>query len=440
MMYNLFLKNCMLKTRLFCLLLWGLPAVIGWAQTYKNVKIDDTQDGYGPCEPSIVVNPKNPKNIVAGSILNRVHTSKDGGKTWTNTLLTSKTHGVFGDPCLIADKEGNIYYFHLSDPSGKGWANPSILDRIVCQKSTDGGKTWNDGSGMGLNGTKDQDKEWAIVCPKTGNIYVTWTQFDVYGSKEGKDSTHILFATSRDKGETWSLPARINQVGGDCIDDDKTVEGAVPAVGLNGEVYVAWAVNDKIYFDYSTDEGKTWQKEDIIATDLPEGWTIDIPDISRANGMPVTACDVSKGKYKGTIYINWSDQRNGKNDTDIWLVKSTDGGKTWSKPKRVNDDGAGKHQFFNWMAVDPVTGYIHVVFYDRRNYNDSQTDVWLATSKDGGETFQNEKISETPFKPNKYVFFGDYNNISAYKGVVRPIWTRLDGTKLSVWTALIEKK
>ncbi|TAE05344.1 MAG: exo-alpha-sialidase, partial [Bacteroidetes bacterium] len=112
----------------------------------------------------------------------------------------------------------------------------------------------------------------------------------------------------------------------------------------------------------------------------------------------------------------------------------------WSKPKRVNDDGAGKHQFFNWMAVDPVTGYIHVVFYDRRNYNDSQTDVWLATSKDGGETFQNEKISETPFKPNKYVFFGDYNNISAYKGVVRPIWTRLDGTKLSVWTALIEKK
>lgn len=408
---------------------------------YPNVLIDDAQDGFGPCEPSIVINPKNPKNIIAGSILNRVHYSKDGGKTWTNTPLTSKTHGVFGDPCLITDKEGNVYYFHLSDPSGKGWANPSILDRIVCQKSTDGGKTWNDGAGIGQNGIKDQDKEWAVACHKTGNIYVTWTQFDVYGSKKQTDSTHILFSTSSNQGNTWSEPIRINQIGGDCIDDDKTVEGAVPCVGLNGEVYVAWAVNDKIYFDYSTDAGKTWQAQDIVATDIPSGWAIDIPDINRVNGMPVTGCDISpKSPYKGTIYINWSDQRNGKDDTDIWLVKSNDGGKTWTKPKRVNDDGAGKHQFFNWIAVDPITGYIYIVFYDRRNYNDSQTDVWLATSTDGGETFKNEKISEKPFKPNKFTFFGDYNNISAYKGVVRPIWTRLDGTKLSVWTALIHKK
>ncbi len=407
---------------------------------YKNILIDDKQDGYGPCEPSIIINPKNPKNIIAGSILNRVHTSRDGGKTWKNTVLTSKTHGVFGDPCLLADKQGNIYYFHLSDPSGKGWADASILDRIVCQKSTDGGKTWNEGAGIGKNGIKDQDKEWAAFCPKTGNVYMTWTQFDVYGSKNTKDSTHILFSSSTDKGETWSLPTRINQIGGDCIDDDKTVEGAVPCVGLNGEVYVAWAVNDKIYFDYSTDAGKTWQNQDIIATDNPEGWTIDIPNISRANGMPVTGCDLSEGKHKGTIYINWSDQRNGKDDTDVWLIKSTDGGKAWTKPKRVNDDPAGKHQFFNWMAVDPITGHIHIVFYDRRAYSDTQTDVWLATSTDGGETFKNEKISEKPFKPNGITFFGDYNNISAYKGIVRPIWTRLDGTKLSVWTAIINKK
>ncbi len=132
----------MLKHTLACLLSLACLTAVG---QHKNILIDDTQDGYGPCEPSIVINPKNPKNIIAGSILNRVHHSKDGGKTWTNFPLKSKTHGVFGDPCLIADKDGRVYYFHLSDPSGKGWANPSILDRIVCQTSTDGGKTWNEG-------------------------------------------------------------------------------------------------------------------------------------------------------------------------------------------------------------------------------------------------------------------------------------------------------
>jgi hypothetical protein len=50
------------------------------------------------------------------------------------------------------------------------------------------------------------------------------------------------------------------------------------------------------------------------------------------------------------------------------------------------------------------------------------------------------KISTTPFDPSKFVFFGDYNHISAHNGMVRPIWTRLQDATLSVWTALIEIK
>ena len=107
---------------------------------------------------------------------------------------------------------------------------------------------------------------------------------------------------------------------------------------------------------------------------------------------------------------------------------------------KVNDDDTRSHQFFTWMSVDPVTGYIFIVFYDRRNFQDVQTDVYLAWSKDGGETFTNERISESPFSPSDKVFFGDYNHISAYNGSVRPIWTRGDSLELSVWTALIEIK
>ena len=64
----------------------------------------------------------------------------------------------------------------------------------------------------------------------------------------------------------------------------------------------------------------------------------------------------------------------------------------------------------------------------------------MAYSKDGGETFTNEKISATSFKPNAFNFFGDYNNISAHDGKVRPIWTRADDDRLSVWSAIIDMK
>ena len=90
------------------------------------------------------------------------------------------------------------------------------------------------------------------------------------------------------------------------------------------------------------------------------------------------------------------------------------------------------------MAIDQVTGYLWFVFYDRRNYNDENTDVYMAVSTDGGETFINFKVSEEPFLPWSNVFFGDYNNVSAHNNVIRPIWTRLQDGDLSVWTAIVD--
>ncbi|MGB0525185.1 MAG: sialidase family protein [Flammeovirgaceae bacterium] len=419
-----------------CFLFLSFSAV----SQYKNVKIYENQgERIGPCEPSIVVSPKDQNIMVAGAVLNRVGYSTDGGKTWTVNELTSQ-FGVWGDPCVIADAEGRFYYFHLSDPTGKNWRSEEILDRIVCQTSTDNGKTWSKGSTIGLNFDKDQDKEWAVVDPKTGNIYVTWTQFDKYNSKDKADQSNILFSRSTDQGRSWNTPVAINKIPGDCLDDDETTEGAVPTVGPNGEIYVAWSLNEKLYFDKSEDGGKTWLEEDIEVAEHHNGWAINIPGLNRTNGFPVTACDLSDGKHKGTIYINWADQKNGEDDTDIWLSKSTDGGKTWSERIRVNNDKGKAQQFLTWMSVDPMTGIIYIVFYDQRGLENGQTDVYLAYSKNGGKSFKNVKISESPFGLDEKVFFGDYNNISAYNGVVRPIWTRLEDGKLSVWTALIDMK
>jgi hypothetical protein len=48
------------------------------------------------------------------------------------------------------------------------------------------------------------------------------------------------------------------------------------------------------------------------------------------------------------------------------------------------------------------------------------------------------KLTDTPFLPNDQIFFGDYNNIEAIDGVVRPTWTRLDNRQLSVWISIVE--
>ncbi len=429
----------MYKPFLLSLILVALSIFSATSQI-KNIKLDKAIAGsYPPSEPSIAINLNDIDNIVAAAILDKVYTTKDGGKTWTKESLKS-SYGVYGDPAVISSADGCFYYFHLSDPSGKGWQGEEILDRMVVQKSKNGGIKWNNGYSIGMNHPKDQDKEWPAINHNNGNIYLTWTQFDKYGSKEASDKSNILFSKSTKGGKNWSTPIAINELQGDCIDDDKTVEGAVPTVGPNGEIYVAWSYDDKIYFDRSIDEGTTWLEKDVAITTQKGGWALDIPGINRCNGMPITVCDVSKSPYNGTIYVNYADQSNGADDTDIWLVKSTDKGSTWSAPKRVNDDAAGKQQFLTWMSIDQTTGYVYIVFYDRRNHEDLNTDVYLAYSTDGGETFTNKKISESPFVPSGDVFFGDYTNIAAHKGRICPIWTKMVDGKTSIWTAVISER
>ncbi len=404
-----------------------------WASTFfaqhPNIAIDanTTAD-----EPSICIDPKNTKRIVAGSNINNVYYSNDAGRSWTKKKQNSN-FGVYGDPVIVCDTAGAFYHFHLSNPSFGSW-----IDRIVCQKSTDGGRTWNDGSFMGLDGAKNQDKHWISIDRKTNTLYCTWTQFDKYESTEPQDSSHILFSKSTDAGKTWTAAKRLNAQGGDCIDDDKTVEGAVPSVGPNGEVYVAWAGPLGLVFNRSLDGGATWLPRETKIADIGGGWNYEISGLFRCNGLPFTACDTSQSPYRGTVYVNWSDQRNGETNTDVWLAKSTDGGKNWSQPIRVNDDGSNRQQFMSSMTLDQSNGWLWFLFYDRRTTTGDLTDVYMALSRDGGATFQNFKVSEQPFAPVKSSFFGDYTHISAVNNVVRPIWTAMDATgQKTIYTALV---
>ncbi len=388
---------------------------------------------YSQVEPSICINPDNTDEIIAGSVMNDYYYSTDGGKNWRSKSIKCKW-GVHGDPCMIIDTMGRYYYFHLSNVKDGG----RLMGGMICQRSdVIEGKFKQKLAGRTTVVGKFDDKEWAAINPYNNHLYMCWTQFDAYDSDIRTDLSHILFSKSIDGGLTWSFPKQISAVPGDCLDDDQTVEGAVPAVGPNGEIYVCWARNDTLWFNYSINEGETWMKSEKMIARQPHGWVINIPGIYRCNGLPITACDRSNSENRGTIYVNWGDQRNGIGNSDIWLIKSTDGGKNWTKPKKVNDDNGKKHQFLSWMTIDQSNGNLYFVFYDRRNHKVSKTDVFLARSTDGGETFQNYKISESPFLPDKNIFFGDYTNISVHNGIIRPIWTRLNEGKISLHVALI---
>ncbi|NOS85441.1 MAG: exo-alpha-sialidase [Ignavibacteria bacterium] len=411
---------------------------------YRNIKITDENT---PSEVTISFNPINPLNLVAAANIETYFYSFDGGYTWATRKLTS-TYGVYGDPCIVADLRGNFYYFHLSNSYEEGarW-----LDRIICQKSDDGGITWSNGSYMGANPPHLQDKEWAAVdhsySPYRNNIYTAWTQCgqNKY-SEEGTalnpmdSASNIIFSFSSDGGETWAERKRINeQSGNECSDAGATVLGVVPCVGLNGEVYLTWCSPFGIMLDRSTDGGMSFFEKDIKVADLPGSFRMSVPGVYRTFGFPSMSCDMSSGKYRGTLYISWADQKNGYDNTDIWISRSSNEGITWSEPAKVNDDSGSKHQFYNWLTIDQETGIIYVVFYDRRNYDDERTDVYLASSTDGGRTFLNERISEEPFYPLSETFMGDYTNVVAVNGMVRPIWTRLDSNSLSIWSAIIDK-
>jgi hypothetical protein len=409
-------------------------------------------------EVSIAINPKNPDNMIAASFQvqrppgpragSRHYVTFDAGKTWKTLPTANLPHMVQGDDIVVFSSDGIAYHVHLSF-DGIRVARPARAENgMIVNVSKDGGNTWTDGTAA-VNHvntvTPFEDKPGMVVdnAPASrnkGNVYLAWTRFDVYGSADPEHRTQIYFTRSTDQGQTFSMPFRISDTGGDCVDSDNTVEGAVPAVGPNGEIYVVWAGPLGLVMDKSLDGGLTFGKDKVIS-DMPGGWDFSVEGLTRANGMPVTGMDLSDGPNKGTLYVNWVDARNG--DPDVFVMSSRNGGETWSSPVRVNDDALknGKVQFFTWMAIDPADGSINTFFYDRREGPGTQTRVTLARSVDGGRSFVNHKIDLPPFSPNSRVFFGDYGGISAYQGRVVPAFMHfLNDGKLAISVALFRFK
>jgi hypothetical protein len=154
----------------------------------------------------------------------------------------------------------------------------------------------------------------------------------------------------------------------------------------------------------------------------------------RNNSFPSMTVDVSGGPYNGNIYIVWPNVGvpgiNSDGDVDVYMIRSSDQGLTFSAPIRINQDptGLGKKHYFPWIVCDPANGVLSVIFYDDRNVGAYDCEVYCANSEDGGDTWEDFKVSDVSFTPSPIPglaggYMGDYLGISARDGWVYPTWT-----------------
>jgi hypothetical protein len=381
-------------------------------------------------EPSVAINRDDVKNIVTSSAPDNIYYTRDSGLSWEKTKLTS-TYGVVSHLTLLADFKGNFYCLLEVKKKDKS--------HIVIQESTDGGKTWSIGSRINNDTTRYAVNPRAAIDRK-GNLFVTWTDFDIYESDNDKCVSRILMSRSAN-GKKWSKAMELSQTNGNCKNDDHTPMGAMAAVMGGGQrAFAAWANQEKIFFDRAFDGGNTWLSNDLAIAEQIGGWRMQIPGVQKTNGMPMLLIDnTKKSNLTGALYMVWADQLRGDNDTEVWFTRSLNFGDNWNQPGRVNDDNSGKHQYLPFMTFDSETGYIYIIYYDRRNYVNETTDVYIAYSKDGGASFKNVRISETPFTADAAVSIGNYIGIAAHDGLITPVWTRTENGKSSVWISVIKQ-
>jgi hypothetical protein len=132
----------------------------------------------------------------------------------------------------------------------------------------------------------------------------------------------------------------------------------------------------------------------------------------RVYNYPVIGVDNSNGEHAGNLYVamyTWTGAY-----LRVQIIRSTDGGTTWSNPVPVAPASDTHDQFFPALSVSPA-GLVGVSWLDRRNDpNNIDYQAFAAISSDGGRTFQpNWQLTTAFSNPDTN---GDYNWMGDYTG------------------------
>jgi len=356
--------------------------------------------------------------------------STDGGLTWKDrkvALGPQRGSGTFtgsSDPWMAWWKGGILYDCSLQ------FGGVGAQSALFVHRSFDGGATFGPPIlAVMPSGNEFEDKQALTVdnnvgTTHDGNLFISWTRFGT--------GTPIMLVRSIDKGLTWSAPVQVS-------DTQSSQQGSVPAVGPNGEVYVAWmgrsSSNRNLLFDRSLDGGKTWGTDMRIAPYVP--WSVPFTGLPT---LPAIDVDITKGPHRGTIYVVWA-ARNTGFDADIFLASSTNGGASWTTSV-VNDDGSGRDQFFPNVVVDRAGGVV-VSYASRELDPQNQTyHIFVRRSVDGGRTFtRSVRLTEQASNPARWsqptpnYQNNEYRNVAPGANRYHAVWTDTRLGNPDVYTA-----
>ncbi|MBD3869397.1 MAG: hypothetical protein IFK94_14850, partial [Acidobacteria bacterium] len=338
-------------------------------------------------EPSIAVDPTDPTRIAIGwrqfdNVLSDFRQAgyaytTDGGHTWTFPGRIET--GIFrSDPVLNSDGDGNFFYNSLTADGG------STNFRCHVFKSVDGGATWD--SGVYAYGG---DKQWQIIDQTDGigrgNIYAAWNSS--FSACSGN------FTRSYDNGLTFTPCSTVagNPYWG-------TLD-----VGPDGELYVSGTGMTIAKSTTMQDSGLSAAWDFSGSVDLGGSLVISAgPNPAGLLGQNWVAVDHSDGPTRGNVYMLASVAPNASADPlDVMFSSSTDGGTSWSTPKRLNTDpGTSAWQWFGTMSVAP-NGRIDAVWLDTRNAIGGYfSELYYSFSTDAGLTWSPEEAVSPAFDPH----------------------------------------
>lgn len=395
--------------------------------------------------PELAIDPTQPRFVVIANRLDApfdcsLQVSGDGGRGWLTVrpvpTLPSGAATCYG-PEVAFGSDGTLYYLFVglagagNSPSG-----------VFLATSHDRGRTFT--SPRKILGPERYQVRMAIDPNQgsAGRMHLVWLEAGspppTGGLPAGRNP--IMTAYSDDGGKTFSTPEQIS--------DPKRPRAVAPslAVGPNHSV-------DIVYYDFGQDvrdymglDGPVWTSTNwslvlTRSTDggghFTSGTVVDsniVPPgrVMLIFTMPPASIAVDDS---GRLFAAWHDARNG--DWDVFLRRSIDGGQSWDKPVRLNDDRLrdGRDQYLPRLSISP-SGRIDAIFYDRRGDTDNiGTNVYYTWSTNGGQTFsRNVRLNEVAFSS----LVGPRYTVASAQGLFefgsRVALTSTDTEVLAAWT------
>jgi hypothetical protein len=416
-------------------------------------------------EPWVDANPLNPRNLIAVWQQDRWSTggahglltgvSENGGQTWTRptpptfsrcaggTAANGGDYARASDPWVSFAPNGDAYQISLSVEDAA--VGPSA---VLVSKSEDNGHTWGPVTTL-IRDTSPQffnDKESITADPTDSRYaYAVWDRLDQVPGVPGAPSFGpTWFSRTTDGGQTWE-PARPifdpgpnnqtigNQIvvlpNGDLINEFDLIADGLPHVAIIR----------------STDNGQTWSQPVVVdlmlGTVLFGNGVVDPSDgapVRTGDILPDIAADPRPGT--NNLYVVWQDARFTQLVRDqIVMSSSTDGGLTWTDPKRVSENKAV--QAFTGSVHVRRNGHVGVNYYDFTADDPTggtlDTDYWATASRNGGTTFSlRERITPNSFDMRtapvaRGFFVGDYEGLTSAKGAFHPVFVQANNGNLA---------